>query len=392
MSAIEMNTRLGLEVLLDNPGRFLDSKSRIGLVAAAASTDRNLVSVADRLYKHPGINLTALFGPEHGLRGAAQAGEHVGEAVDPALGLPVYSLYGQTYRPTPEMLRNVDTLIIDLPNGGVRFYTYLSTLAHVMQAAAQHNRRIIVLDRPAPLNGRTVEGPVLDPAYTSFVGIYSIPIRYGMTYGELAGMFNRAFHIGCDLTVVRMENWQRDCWYDQTGLPYLPASPNLPTLAALTVYPGTCLIEGTTLSEGRGTTMPFEYLGAPWINAESLAKKLNALELPGVRFRPVYFTPTFSKYQGEACEGIHVFVTDREAFRPVETAPQLIVLVKADYPEQFGWKGPWASDGRTPIDLLTGGTQVREYVDAHKPVSDLIDQWQKDLQAFNTLRAKFLLY
>jgi uncharacterized protein YbbC (DUF1343 family) len=251
---------------------------------------------------------------------------------------------------------------------------------------------VIVPDRPAPLNGRAVEGPVVDSAYTSFVGIYPIPIRYGMTFGELAEMFNVAFKIGCDLVVVRMENWQRDWWYDQTGLPVLPTSPNLPTLATLTVYPGMCLIEGTTLSEGRGTTMPFEYVGAPWINAESLAKKLNALELPGVRFRPVYFTPTFSKYQGEACEGIHVFVTDREAFRPIEMALQLIVLVKAEYPGQFDWKGPWASDRRTPIDLLTGGIQVREHVNANKPVCDLINQWQDDLHAFNTLRAQFLLY
>jgi uncharacterized protein YbbC (DUF1343 family) len=387
-----MNTRLGLEVFLDDPAQFVGQSKRVGLVASAASLDHELIHSAERLFRHPAVNLKALFGPEHGLRGAVQAGEKVKTGLDPVYGLPVYSLYGETYRPTADMLRDLDVLIIDLPDGGVRFYTYLSTLAHVMQSAAEQKIPVIVLDRPAPLNGNAVEGPILGMDYTSFVGIYPIPIRYGMTFGEIAGLFNTAFQIGCDLTVVRMQHWRREWWFDQTGLPFIPPSPNLPTLSALTAYPGTCLIEGTNLSEGRGTTMPFQYFGAPWLNAESLTRRLNDLAFPGVRFRPVYFTPSFSKYQGQPCEGIHLFVTDREAFRPIEVVLHVIALVQAEYPEQFAWREPWASSSHIPIDLLSGGKQVREHLNANQPVSELISQWKPDLEAFCKLRANCLLY
>jgi beta-N-acetylhexosaminidase len=384
-------TKLGLEVFLYQRLDLVAGRG-VGLVAGASSIDSRLVSSVERLHTQPGVNLSALFGPEHGLRGEAQAGQHVNGYTDAITGLPVYSLYGDTQKPTPEMLKGVDVLVFDLQEGGVRFYTYLSTLAYVMQAATEHGLPVIVLDRPAFLNGDVVEGPVLASDYTSFVGLYPIPIRYGMTAGEIAGLFNEAFGIGCDLTIVTMDGWRRSMWFDDTGLPFVPPSPNLPTLSAITVYPGTCLVEGTTLSEGRGTTKPFEYIGAPWIEAEALAAALNDLELAGVRFRAVYFTPAFSKYQGEACAGVHVFVTDRDVLRPVEVGLHLLALVRAMYPDHFGWRAPWTAGGHYPIDLLSGGIQVRQHLDASQPIPDLVNGWQDELRTFSNLRAKYLLY
>jgi uncharacterized protein YbbC (DUF1343 family) len=386
-----MKTTLGLEVFLSERLDLVAGR-RVGLVASPSSTDAQLVGTAERLNRHPDVNLVALFGPEHGLHGQAQAGVEVGVYTDPYLGLPVYSLYGQTYKPSPEMLADLDALLVDLQDGGVRFYTYLSTMAYVLQAAAEAGLPVIVLDRPAPINGVTFEGPVLDPDYSSFVGMYPIPIRYGMTVGEMAGLFNEYFGLGCDLTVVPMQDWERHCWFDETSLPFVPPSPNLPTLSAMTVYPGTCLVEGTNLSEGRGTTKPFEYIGAPWIEAEPLARLLNDLSLPGVRYRPVYFTPTFSKFQGQPCAGVHVFVTDRDRFRPVETALHMIAAIKQTYPEPFAWREPLTPAGHYPIDLLSGGSSVREHLDANQPIADLLGQWEAGLRAYAAVRAQFLCY
>lgn len=386
-----MTVRPGLEVLLNQRLDLLAGK-RVGLVAAPSSVDSQLVNSVERLHAHPDARLTALFGPEHGLRGEAQAGDMIGTYADSQTGLPVYSLHGDTLKPTPDMLREVDVLVFDLQDAGVRFYTYLSTLAYVMQAAAENGVKVIVLDRPALINGLAVEGPILDPAYASFVGLYPIPIRYGMTIGEMARLFNAVFHIGCDLTVVEMDGWRREMWFDQTGLPFVPPSPNLPTLPAVTVYPGTCLIEGTTLSEGRGTTRPFEYIGAPWIDAETLTRRLNALDLPGARFRPVYFVPTFSKHQGQRCAGVHLYVMNRDDFRPVETALHLLATVKTMYPESFGWHAPWAEGSPLPIDLLSGSARLRQHLDAGRPVSELVSQWEESVKAFQTLRVQYLLY
>jgi uncharacterized protein YbbC (DUF1343 family) len=386
-----MNVTLGLENLLT---KYFDRirGRRVGLVASTSSIDRNLTSSITRLHQHPGVNLVALFGPEHGLRGEAQAGEPVNTYTDPSTNLPVYSLYGQTQKPTPEMLREIDTLVFDIQDGGVRFYTYLATLAHVMQAAAENNVLVIVLDRPTPIGGHKVEGPVLDLAYQSFVGPYPIPIRYGMTMGEMARLFNDAFEIGCQLEVIPLSGWKRGMWFDQTGLPFVPSSPNLPTLHSLTLYPGTCLVEGTTLSEGRGTTKPFEYIGAPWIDAENLAQTLNAMDLPGVRFRPVYFVPTFSKYREQVCQGVHIYVQDREKFQPIETVLHMLACVRSAYPDHFAWQAPQSLGGQYPIDLLSGSNTLREHVDAHRPIPDLVDQWQEALQVFGNIRAHFLMY
>jgi uncharacterized protein YbbC (DUF1343 family) len=386
-----MSVRLGVEALLNERWQEF-SGMRLGLVAGAASVDVELNSSVERLQAHAGGALMALFGAEHGLRGEAQAGEQLTSFSDQRTGLPVHSLYGATYKPLPAMLEGLDALLFDIQDGGVRFYTYLSTLAHVMQAAAEHGKRVVVLDRPVFLNGLVVEGGVLDPAYSSFVGVYPVPIRYGMTAGEVARLFNEAFGIGCDLTVVAMQGWRRDMWFDETGLPFVPPSPNLPTLSALTVYPGTCLVEGTNLSEGRGTAKPFEYVGAPFIDGFELARALNALELSGVRFRQVYFVPTFSKHQGESCSGVHLHVTDRNAFRPVEAGLHLISLVRRLYPEQFCLRGPRTEGGPYPLDLLTGSARVRDWLQAETQVSDLIGPWKEELAAFEELRRGYLMY
>lgn len=386
-----MRVRLGLESLLAERLDLIAGR-RVGLVASPSSVDQALTSTVTGLHQHPRVNLVALFGPEHGLRGEAQAGEPVSTYSDPVTGLPVYSLYGDTQKPTPEMLRDVDVLIFDLQDAGVRFYTYLATLAYVMQAAAEQRLPLIVLDRPAPIGGHKVEGPLLDPAYRSFVGPYPIPIRYGMTIGEIARLLNETFGIGCPLEVVPMSGWERGMWFDQTGLPFVPPSPNLPTLQSLTLYPGTCLVEGTNLSEGRGTTRPFEYIGAPWIDAEDLAQRLNDLALPGVRFRPVYFVPAFSKYRDQPCQGVHLYVQDREQFQPITVTLHLLACIRSAYPDHFAWHEPWTCGGHHPIDLLSGGSAVREHLDSERPVAELVDGWAGALRAFCDCRARVLLY
>jgi uncharacterized protein YbbC (DUF1343 family) len=386
-----MKVQPGLDILLSQQLEVV-AGPRIGLIASPGSVDATLTSSTERLRAVPEIKLAALFGPEHGVRGSAQAGDPVSTTIDPISGVPVYSLYGETKKPTPDMLQGVDVLIYDLQDGGVRFYTYLSTLIYVLEAGAEQGVPVLVLDRPNPITGCRLEGPMLNPAYTSFVGTAPVPMRHAMTAGELALMCNTVLNIGCDLTVIRVEGWRREMWFDQTGLPFVPPSPNLPTLDSLIVYPGTCLVEGTNLSEGRGTTRPFEYIGAPWIDGETLAHHLNALDLPGVRFRTAYFVPTLSKFQGELCAGVQLHVLNRDPFRPIETALYLLQQVLVDYPEEFAWRLPYSDGGHRPIDLLTGGSQVREHLTAGRPVSDLIASWQQDLREFDDLREPYLLY
>ncbi len=386
-----MTTKLGVEVLLESRLDLVAGK-RVGLVACPSSVDRHLRGSVELLHEHPQINLVALFGPEHGIRGDAQAGAKVDSAIDPLTQLPVHSLYGHSQRPAPEMLRDLDLIIIDLQDGGVRFYTFVATALYVMQAARDAGIGVVLLDRPAPINGVRVDGPMLDADYSSFVGPAPLPIRYGLTMGELARLLNEQDDVHCDLTVVPLGNWAREMWYDDTGLPFVPSSPNLPTLDAMTLYPGTCLIEGTTLSEGRGTTRPFEYIGAPWIQAESLATRLNALHLPGARFRPVYFVPTFSKHQGELCAGVQVYVSDRERFQPVSAMLRVLQTLKRTYPGEFGWRKAWLPGRQRPIDLLWGSDQLRRHIDADRAVEDLAAEWQPATQQFQDLRRDYMLY
>ncbi len=384
-----MAVELGLEVFLESHTKMLAGK-RVALLACPSSVDRRLRGSIELLHGHPAVNLVALFGPEHGIRGNAQAGDKVESGIDSVTGLPAYSLYGATQTPSAEMLRDIDVILIDLQGAGVRFYTFVATALNVMRAAAGAGIGVIILDRPAPITGTRVEGPLLDMEYASFVGPARLPIRYGMTLGEVASMLNA--DIGCDLEVIRMRGWGREMWHDETGLPFLPSSPNLPTLDSVTLYPGTCLIEGSNLSEGRGTTRPFEYIGAPWIRADLLCERLTGLGLAGALFRPVHFAPVFGKHRGRVCAGVQVYVSDRESFQPVEMALHLLQSVKREYPDDFAWRGPWQERAHPPIDLLWGSDELRRQIDADQPVADLTASWQRDLGSFLRKRAEHLLY
>jgi len=381
-SAADFQT--GIEVLLHDRLDLVHGKN-VGLITNPTGVNRELVSDVDLLAHTPGVHLVALFGPEHGIRGAQQAGASVGSGRDPITGLPVYSLYGKTRQPTPAMLKGVDVLVFDIQAVGARFYTYLYTMADAMKAAAAARIPIIVLDRPNPIGGTKVQGPVLDPKYASFVGEYPIPLRYGMTIGELAEFFNNQFHIGADLTVVKMRGWTRSMYYDGTPLQFVMPSPNMPTETTALVYPGMGLVEGTNVSEGRGTTRPFELAGAPWIDAEKLSRVLNDKHLAGVRFRPVHFTPTFSKYEGKPCNGVEVHVMDRDAFNPVVVGLNVIATVHDLYPRQFAFNA-------SGFDRLVGNDWVRQDIEKGVPVAEIRRRWQAGLSQFEKVRQKYLLY
>ena len=377
----------GLDVLL-GPKRGLLAGKRVGLITNPTGVTVKLESAIDRMAQARDFKLAALFGPEHGVRGDAQAGAAVADLVDARTGLPAYSLYGTTRKPTPAMLAGLDVLVFDIQDIGARFYTYPWTLALVMQAAREAGMGVIVADRPNPIGGIRVEGPVLDPALASFVGAYPIPIRHGMTLGELALMMNTDFGIGCDLTVVTCTNWRRPDDATQTGLPWVPPSPNMPTIDTAFIYPGTCLIEGTNLSEGRGTTKPFELIGAPFIDAHGLADRLNQRNLPGAHFRPAWFTPSFSKFQGQLCAGVQLHITDRAAFAPVDAGIAILLEVARHHGKDFSFL-----PGNPPFfDKLAGVSWLREAITAGESLDAIKTRWQPELAAFKLKRARRLLY
>ncbi|HET7267661.1 MAG TPA: DUF1343 domain-containing protein [Oleiagrimonas sp.] len=374
----------GIEVLLHDRLDLIAGKN-VGLITNPTGVNDQLVSDIDLLANAPGVHLVALFGPEHGIRGSHQAGAHVGTYTDPVTGVPVYSLYGDTRQPTPAMLENVDVLVFDIQAVGSRFYTYLYTMADAMKAAARADIPILVLDRPNPIGGIKVQGPVLDPDYASFVGQYPIALRYGMTIGELARLFNNEFDIHADLTVVKMRGWKRPMYYRDTPLPWVMPSPNMPTQTTALVYPGMGLVEGTNVSEGRGTTRPFELTGAPWINATELANALNDKRLAGVRFRPVHFTPTFSKFEGKLCNGVQVHVMDRTRFNPVVVGLSVIKTIHDLYPKHFAFR-------KSHFDHLIGNDWIRQGIKNGMSVAAMQKRWQKDLARFKNIRARYLLY
>ncbi|MCA1040323.1 DUF1343 domain-containing protein [Bacillus infantis] len=381
---------LGIEVLLDDQKELIEGK-RVGLITNPTGVDQELNSIVDLLHNDPEVELTALYGPEHGVRGSAQAGEYVEFYTDEKTGLPVYSLYGATKKPTPEMLENVDVLLFDIQDVGTRFYTYIYTMAYAMEAAKENDIPFIVLDRPNPLGGTEVEGPVLETPYKSFVGNYEIPLRHGMTVGELAKLFNEEFEIGADLTVVKMKGWKRDMYYDETGLQFVMPSPNMPTLDTALVYPGAALIEGTNVSEGRGTTKPFELIGAPFINADNLAQQLNSLNLKGVSFRAASFTPSISKHAGKLSHGIQIHITDRDEFEPVKTGLHIVKSIHDLYPEDFAFRAE-DSRGISFFDQLIGNGWVRDAIDEGKSVEWIESQWKDELKDFNKVRKDYLMY
>ncbi|MFN9149395.1 MAG: exo-beta-N-acetylmuramidase NamZ domain-containing protein [Hyphomonadaceae bacterium] len=377
----------GLDVLL-GPKRALLAGKRVGLITNPTGVTVKLESAINRMAQARDFKLAALFGPEHGVRGDAQAGAAVADRIDARTGLPAYSLYGTTRKPTPAMLAGLDVLVFDIQDIGARFYTYPWTLALMMQAAREAGKGVIVADRPNPIGGIRVEGPVLDPALASFVGAYPIPIRHGMTLGELALMVNTDFGIGCDLTVVTCTNWRRPDDATQTRLPWVPPSPNMPTIDTAFIYPGTCLIEGTNLSEGRGTTKPFELIGAPFIDAHGLADRLNQRNLPGAHFRPAWFTPSFSKSQGQLCAGVQLHITDRAAFAPVDAGIAILLDVARHHNKDFSFL-----PGDPPFfDKLAGVSWLREAILAGESLDAIKTRWQPELTAFKLKRARRLLY
>ncbi len=390
----------GLEQLLGHPSRYLKGR-RLGLVGNQTSVTADLTHAASALARLEGFELVRLFAPEHGFHGVAQDMEAVAPGTDPLTGLPVHSLYGDdahTLTPDPGLFEDLDGLLFDIQDIGARYYTFIYTLANCMQAAGQAGVPVVVLDRPNPINGLQTEGNRVRPGYFSFVGQYPLLNRHGLTVGELARMFRDHFGIACDLTVVPMQGWNRAMWFDQTGLPWVPPSPNMPTLATATVYPGLCLIEGTRCSEGRGTTRPFEQAGAPGVDAVRLAETLNRLRLPGVRFRPVWFKPTFQKHAGRVCGGVFLHVTDRESFRPVLSGLAVICTLAAEFPDQFAWRTEpyeFVSD-RPAIDLLYGHNGLREHLESGQEVlgreEPRMEDWVEDQQAFEKTRREFLLY
>src|SRR5436190_12650968 len=330
-----MPVTLGSERLLAS-GRL--AGQRVGLVCNPASVDRHLGHIVDSVARHPGAHLPAIFGPQHGFRSDVQDNMiETGHTEDAVRRVPVYSLYSETREPTAEMLRDVDVLVIDLQDVGVRIYTYIYTMANCLKAARRHGVRVIVCDRPNPIDGVDVEGMVLAPGFESFVGMYPIPMRHGMTIAEVARLFNEHFGIGADLEVVTMEGWRREMYFDATGLTWIMSSPNIPTVDTTLVYPGTVLFEGTLISEGRGTARPFELIGAPWVVAEPFADAMNRRGLPGVFFRPVVFEPTFHKHARESCGGVQIHVLDRATFQPVAAAVALMEAFRAADPKRFAW-------------------------------------------------------
>jgi uncharacterized protein YbbC (DUF1343 family) len=313
---------------------------------------------------------------------------------DQTTGLPVQSLYGETRKPTPEMLSNIDTLVFDLQDVGARVYTFIYTMALAMEACRESGKRFIVLDRPNPINGVQIEGNVLEPGFESFVGMFPIPMRHGMTVGELALMFNQEFGMGCELEVVKMEGWRREMWFDETGLPWVMPSPNMPTLDTAVVYPGSVFFEGTNVSEGRGTTRPFEIIGAPFIDPRVLIEELRRDCLPGVVFRPVYFEPTFHKFAGCLCGGVQIHLTDRNVFKPAITCVAIISAILRLYPNEFAWKQPpyeYVYD-KLPFDAINGGSRLREQIEARTPLPEIEEGWRMDLKEFVGQRETFPLY
>jgi uncharacterized protein YbbC (DUF1343 family) len=382
-SSVLGKTLVGLDVLLSDPSILKDK--RVGVITNPTGINQEGKSVIDLFYQNKEINITAIFAPEHGFRGDKAAGESLGDQIDTKTGLPVFSLYGKTLKPTYEMLEQVDVLIFDIQDIGARFYTYIYTMANAMEACAEWNKEFIVLDRPNPLGGHKVDGPVLELPYSSFVGKYPITITHGMTVGELARLFNEQFLINCDLTVIPMKNWHRGQWFDETGLKWVNPSPNIRSLRAATVYPGLCFLEGTNISEGRGTETPFEIFGAPFIDKGKLTAELNRLNLPGCYFEPVEFIPTTSKWEGKRCEGSKIIVTDREKFLPEQTGLYIIQKIHDLYPKQFEWIS-------SHFDRLLGSSKPRETIVKSKSLNELFFSWQERQSWFLDLRDNYLLY
>ena len=378
-----VSVKLGID-RIDAYRQVFEGK-RVGLVTNSTGMNSNFQSSVDVLYAN--TNLVALFSPEHGIRGAVKAGDAVKASIDEKTQLPIYSLYGATKKPTAEMLADIDVLAFDIQDVGARSYTYIYTMAYAMQACKELGKTMVIFDRPNPIGGIQVEGNLIKPGFESFIGMYPIPTRHGMTVGELAKLFNSEFNIGCELVVIEMTGWKRDMYFDETNLPWVMTSPNIPTPNTALVYPSTGIFGGTNISEGVGTTRPFELVGAPWLDADELAVKMTALQLPGVIFRPAYFTPNFGLYQNEACAGVQLHIVDKKKFLAVKTGISLLYTIQ----EMSGEKFSFMRNGKneSSIDLVTGDDSIRK---GRYSLDQLYMLWEKEASQFSTMSKKYYLY
>lgn len=386
--------RTGIEVLVNDRIRSLGGQ-RIGLVCNQASVLPDLRHAADVFFEHPDIDLTTLFGPQHGIRGDVQYNMiETPHAADERTGIMVYSLYSETREPTEEMVAGVDTIVIDLQDVGCRIYTFIYTMANCMIAAKKFGKKIVVCDRPNPIGGNVAEGNITEHEFKSFVGQYELPTRHGMTIGELARMFNEHFGIGCELEVIEMEGWRREMWGDETGLPWVLPSPNIPDVDTCVVFPATVHFEGTELSEGRGTTLPFLLNGAPFIDPYAWADELSKFNFPGVAFRPAYFRPTFCEFAGETCGGVQIHVTDREAFTPVIVGVAMVKTIYDMYTSEFEWRQnayEYVFD-KNPMDVVCGTDKIRKAIESGVSVKDIGGSWTAGLSDFLETRRPYLIY
>jgi len=374
----------GLDLL---PQSSIDKMKRVGLLTTSAAVNMQCCSSIEVVKET--CNLVALFAPEHGLYSNVQDAIAISDKIDPITGVPIYSLYGQVRKPTAEMLKNIDLLIYDIPDTGVRFYTYIYTMAYTMEACAACGVPMLILDRPNPLGGEKVFGTILQEQFASFVGRFPLPVQYALTPAELAEYFNETYKIGCELQVLKMTGWRRNMYFDDTGLHFINPSPNIPTFNTVLTYPATCYLEGTNVSEGRGTTRPFEYLGAPWINPHELAQALTNLSIPGVFFRPLWFEPFFGRYNAEQCGGVHVVVVNREIFNPFNTGLLLLTTLEELYPKQFQWTDYPEIPGSFYTDYLLGTDAFRKRKIGTK---ELIMQAVSESEAYKQLATNYYLY
>jgi len=386
--------QVGLEVLLQDVPDVVRGR-RVGLICNQSSVNHSFEHAADLLHRHSGFKLIALFGPQHGIRGDVQDNMiETAHGMDRSTGLPVHSLYSETREPTEKMLEDVDVLVFDMQDVGCRIYTFVYTLANCMRVAGRLGKKVVVCDRPNPINGVDVSGNILDPEYASFVGLFPLPTRHGMTVGELAQMFQKQFDIQCELEIIPMKGWERQFWLDDTNAPWVMPSPNMPTLDTATVFPGTVHFEGTQLSEGRGTTKPFELIGAPYIDPEAYATRLAALALPGVIFRSCVFQPTFQKHAKVSCGGVQIHVVDRNAFDPVVAGIALVKVAYDMYPDEFLWKEPpyeYVFD-KNPFDVISGTSKIREAIERGDELDQVTQGWDALASEFKELREPYLLY
>jgi uncharacterized protein YbbC (DUF1343 family) len=390
---ITVNT--GLDQLDKKWPRLLKN-AKVGLVVHPASVNRKIIHAASILSSSSKFRLNAFFGPQHGLRGETQDNmvEWNGFS-DAKTGLPVYSLYGETRKPYQLMLTDLDALVVDLQDVGARYYTFIWTMELCMQACSELGKSAVILDRPNPITGSAVEGNMLSPSFKSFVGLRPVPVRHGMTIGEIALYLKQEYYPLLDLHVIPMTGWKRNMWFDETSLPWIMPSPNMPTLDTAIVYPGMCLLEGTLLSEGRGTTRPFEIFGAPFIDPDRLVGRLNEFGLPGVLFRPLYFEPAFQKHAKKLCGGAQIHVRNRNKFRPFKTGVAVLKAVRELYPRENIWKEPpyEYETKKMPIDILAGTDRLRISIDAGEKLDRMEESWREECAAFSKqTRKKYLLY